>query len=1100
MVIAPTAVLAVGGTTGNVSGTVHDAAGQAVPSVNVTAASGSGSFKATTDARGQFTFLGLPSDTYTFSFEKTNYQPQTVRGVTVQGDSTVSLGTVAISRATETIGRVTARSANSAYQPSVALDTTTLSGQRITQALGVATSNDEAQLLRAAPSVGFDTSGNVAIRGSLASELGYQFDGVNFASPFFDENAAGGQTNGRYQNGYLNGFGAGAGASVQIVSGSGDATQGNIGAGVINIVPPRGTYPPGGLASFTFATPFQQNQIDLDYGIASKSGNISNYVAYDSNTYAFQLAPLNTPAAERDAFYQTSKTKHFDLLDNFFFRFGKNNNQSIQLLYRSLSENQYGNLGGFQGVSLYPYNPVGSAYFDPQGLGAQDGLYDGTQAGLTNFIKSSFASLPYYNGQQFLTQPEQIQTTNSALSKVGYTATLGSSTFLSADYYHLETLQTQEYYSVQGTPPAYSETGGQRVGFDFNVTEQFGTQHTVTVATKYEIAKPRWYALEPTWSAAALSITQAFDPSYQANLSDFAVPVNGSCSAGPDGCYVYQELLAKGLIAANGTIPQIPTVGIDYHNSTFLYWGVGIRDQFQVTPKLKLDYGLREDGASYKFGPQPLGSPTQIYSNPSDLGSAQLTPQFLTPHVIQPRFAFSYQIDPSNTIRGSYGRSVEFAFAQTAGTPFNITNVSPLLYQIPAKDTAATPACGSGFNNLGIKGYTKNPDLVNAGSSSFFKCSNYAQQLFWAQDQVYDAPDYGGSNQPTFSNYDVAYEHQFTKGALAGWGTNLTAYWRRGFNSYQNVLVTSGPPDPVTGQSSASVFQVLPNGNERTFGLELGITTPDRPSGFSGFLSASYLSSYSTQPPASNGNSGLANGNFASDTLTAILLQPLYGTGVYFRSAILPPFEIRVGAAYTTKGGFKINPIFSANSGQPIGVGSQTIATINGPVPIFIPASNFGVATPIGGAKQANQAYNAGRYVDPSLPGSYLAPNIAATRGYNDAPLAGGNLSNPQSNLDLDLEFSFGEAKRNVIGMYVSDILDAHYGTPYYNTKWQPVSTGVGGPQTGQQNTNPSPFSSAYPNYQAGIRDQSPYIGGYTPFSYAYTPGTTFQFYVQRKF
>jgi hypothetical protein len=1097
--MAPTAVLAVGGVTGNVSGVVHDASGAGVQNVSVTAASGSGSYKATTDANGAFNFLGLPSDTYTISFEKTGYQPATLRGVTVQGDSTVSLGTISVSRANSTIGRVTARSANSAYQPSVAIDTTTLSGQRISQALGNATNTDEAQLLRAAPSVGFDTSGNVAIRGSLASELGYQFDGVNFASPFFDENGAGGQVGGRNQNGYLNGFGAGTGGSVQIVSGSGDATQGNIGAGVINIVPPRGTYPPGGIASFTFENPYKLNQYDLDYGIATPSGNLSNYFAYDQSTYGPEIAPFGTSAADANDFYGTSNTKHYDFLDNFFFRFGKNNNQSIQLLYRTITENQYGNEGGYQGVTYFPYNPVSSGYLSPALGGAGLLPANPTQAQIAQVINANFP-LPYYNGQQFLTQPEQIQTTNTALSKVGYNLSLGSSTFIAADFYHLVTQQTQEYYSVQGTAPAYSETGGQRVGFDFNVTEQFGTKHTVTIATKYEVAKPRWFDLAPSNSTSALGITGSYDPPYQAGLSDFAVPnAQGVCPIA-GGCYVYDALLAKGLLPANGQIPQIPTAGIDYHNSTFTDYGVGIRDQWQVTPRLKLDYGLREDGGVYKFGPNIFGSPTQIYSNPSDLGSSQLGPKFLTPNVIQPRFALSFQIDPNDTIRGSYGRSVEFAFAQTAGTPENVSNVNPLLAQIPAKDSAATPACGSGFNNLGVKGYSTNNQIINAGSSQFFQCQNYAQQLFWAIDQVYDAPDYGGVAQPTFSNYDVAYEHQFTQGPLRGWGTNLTAYWRRGFNAYQNVLVTNGPPDPVTGQSSASVFAVQPNGNEKVFGMELGITTPDVPYGFSGFLSASYLASFSTQPPASNGNSGLANTNFASDTLTAILLAPLYGTGTYFRTATLPPFEIRVGGAYTTKGGFKINPIFSANTGNPIGVGSTTIATINGPNPIFIPASNFGVATPIGGSAAANQPFNSGRYVDPALPGSYFAPNIAATRGYNDAPLAGGNLSRPQTNIDLDLEYSFGVAKRNVIGMYVSDILDTHYGTPYYNTKWQPVSTGTGGPQTGQQNTSPDPYSAAYTNYLAGIRDQPSFAGGYTPFSYSYGAGTVFNFYLQRKF
>ena len=89
------------------------------------------------------------------------------------------------------------------------------------------------------------------------------------------------------------------------------------------------------------------------------------------------------------------------------------------------------------------------------------------------------------------------------------------------------------------------------------------------------------------------------------------------------------------------------------------------------------------------------------------------------------------------------------------------------------------------------------------------------------------APDIGGQQPATYNNYDVAWGHQFKN----GFGSKLTAYWRRGFNTYQTVLLNGGPPDPVTGQQTAGSFQERETGVQKTFGLEFLLTTPERPSG-----------------------------------------------------------------------------------------------------------------------------------------------------------------------------------------------------------------------------------------------------------------------------
>ncbi|MBD5654720.1 MAG: TonB-dependent receptor, partial [Candidatus Eremiobacteraeota bacterium] len=239
VLITPTPSLAVGGTTGSLRGQLLDPGSSApVANVAVTATAASGVYKATTDANGRFNLLQIPSDTYVLSFEKQGYESQTVTGVTVLGDATVDLGRVTLSKSLRTIGRVSARAPTSAFQPSQTQDTYTVSGQRITQALGNEYSTNESTLLQSVPGVipTFDTSGGagLSVRGSLATELGYQFDGVPFSAPFFDENGS---------RGFLNNIAGGTGGSLQVVSGAGDATQGNSGGGTINTVAPRGSYP-----------------------------------------------------------------------------------------------------------------------------------------------------------------------------------------------------------------------------------------------------------------------------------------------------------------------------------------------------------------------------------------------------------------------------------------------------------------------------------------------------------------------------------------------------------------------------------------------------------------------------------------------------------------------------------------------------------------------------------------------------------------------------------------------------------------------------------------------------------------------------------------
>ncbi len=147
-------VWAAGGVLGTLRGNVVDqTTGALIGGAVVSVASGSGTFRQTTDARGFFAFVDLPADTYAVGIAARNYEPLVLRGVTVLGDGTQSIGVAKLLRGLRTIGKVSTRNASSAFQPNQTMDETTFQGARIDQALGETDSTNLNQLVLSAPGV-----------------------------------------------------------------------------------------------------------------------------------------------------------------------------------------------------------------------------------------------------------------------------------------------------------------------------------------------------------------------------------------------------------------------------------------------------------------------------------------------------------------------------------------------------------------------------------------------------------------------------------------------------------------------------------------------------------------------------------------------------------------------------------------------------------------------------------------------------------------------------------------------------------------------------------------------------------------------------------
>lgn len=1170
--------LGAGGEAGTLRGSVVDQdSGAPIAAASVTATASSGAFRATTDAHGFFVLLQLPTDTYTMTVAKDGYSPQALSGITVLGDQTQSVGVIKMVPAVKTIGsvHVTARSPASAFQPTQTVDETTFVGKRVDQALGEAGSTNFTNLVLSAPGVIATSPGSlnpISIRGSASVEIGYQFDGVDYRGVFFDENPS---------ENYLNGIGGGRGA-LQVVSGAGDATQGGIGAGVINVVPGRGSYPGSGFLSMDVGSPYYDHSLSFEYGIGTPDGRFSEFFSSRSSRTGPEVAPYGRDSSDAGQYRGTSFTYDDDVLNNFYYRFGKDQDQELQVLLDFIDHRSFAELGGLGESQFYPYNPFSYQQFQNDGNGPGTDFWGCLQPAVCMSDPSQIpiqqlewyqSIIPYLPGVPRyplgttleklpgalpappLTQPEEYLYGPTDFFKFGYKRQLSPKAVLRAFMYNWG---GQLSNNITGTSQAlttgdvlfatgYDPSGGRRIGYQTELDMQPSEKHTLTFVAKFENGYPYWVQLNHgnTWvglesgrsqdlgNYSTFGINQfGMGPPPAINgprIEDWYLPVNpgqpvsstnpcigpaadnGYNPAGATaiGCYLYSWMLANG--KWHGHLPTMPRTGFDYHNTDFQQWGVGVRDQWVPSDKWRVDYGLRVDGQNLKWAPQPFNADL---SDPGDvgLGFATLSNDFLHPMLLEPRISTDFLVNQNNTLRLSWGRSVSFQFGQTSGTPTGEAGIDPIYFQIPAKDNPAAdaytgpavnpnnqpvsggsalgPACGSGWHGPGSNGngnYTPNPFVPFSGAGVlgipgfFFPCQNYAASLYWLFDQTFAAPDLGGSAPPTYNNWDLAWEHQFPH----GWGGKLTAYWRRGYNTHQVVELNSGPPDPVTGQQSVGAFQERESGTEKAFGMELMITTPDRPVGWTGFVTLNYLNELTDSPPVAGSDSLPPTPQF--------LLQ----TNQLWHEAFLSPLSARAGLTYQTKSGWKVNPIFNADRGIPFGIGLDSIGFVNG-VLYHLPTCNLDQCLPYAGPGSPQGPFNSVCYLDPAYPGNYFNPKYFACRGNNEPSLAGGEYTHPRLYSDLDVEYTHGI---HTFGMYVTNVFNNYRGQPTVNNAWQPVATGVAGVQSGQFAGTFPINQDGTPNaaYLGGARDNSLYDQPWLPFPETYVVGRTFRFYYQIK-
>src|SRR5579872_4062346 len=1028
MALSAPSAFAAGGVYGTLSGTVLDSTTRApISGASVTAKSPSNSYSATTDSSGKFSILGVSVDTYMISATAPGHDTVNVPGVTVFGDQTNSVGTISLEPHLATIARVTSRSVSSAYQPTQTTDQYTINQQQITEATGKAYSTNENQALLSVPGVtltnnkGMTGGGTtqVTIRGGAAYEVGYQFDGVPFREPFLSQNAS---------FGLMNGVG-----NVQVVEGAGDATQAGVGAGVINIIPQRGSGPGSGTLDLEVGGPNYNHQLGVTYGFSTPDNRFSEFVSYIGQRYAPYYGYNSTNLSQYGNYFANQLTKNNQILNNFFYKFGKDQSQQLQVLYQNVDNEGFAGTPGCGGVYNQVTNPCAAVYYP------YDNLINGQ---LLNPVSTLFGLAPGQYAQlapltpgtpatnTAVTSPQQNFSNQTRFLKIEYDNNLSSTTYLALRYYNWETLEyTDGSYSfgpwLTGTPGAaqvYNSTGGPTSGVNLDIVHQFGSNLTVTLNGQYNVLKPVWNDNAPGYTG--LSLIGCC--SGLANIPTMADWTPGGA------VYNYFQNTAVTIPAnqcssiavpagfASNCLPRFPDWGINYNNTTFQEYGVGIRFQYNPTDRLRFDLGAREEGqnqhwlgmnnnafaSSTGFACNgtcggALTGPAATINNPFDVANTSWTSSVLNPTELEPRLSVSYEMGSNSSMRFSYGRSAVFADAQTAGTPFGMYGLEPYL-NMPA---VAGSTCG----------WT---------ATTVFPCKTYAQQLYWEGDNL-EAPDAGNGVPAVYNNWDLSFNHLFP----SGYGMRVT-----GFNKVGSNLPTFFLLNPVLG-----IFAVSNQGYNKTTGAEFDFTTPQRPVGLSGFMAMTYQNVLTTTPPFTTAENEVPLVNSAS-----LALHNLY------RAGYVSPFSIDLGAIQNFKNGFSISPQLHFDIGYPYTNGNLIAGTLSNGTFLNVPQVDYGPgitggnSSLVGGSPGAAISTN---YYDPSNPGYAAAPNIAATRGISATAANGGYLShfNVQGNVTFQYKFD-----RNTVGVQLINVFGNGYvgAVPAVNPYYQPVATGLSGPQT----------------------------------------------------
>jgi len=988
------------GTTGTINGTIIDSkTQQPLSGVKVDATSASAHYSSKTDSKGFFAFTGVSPDTYTVSFELQGFQPYSVTGVNVFADSVAQVSE-GLNKSLVTIGRVTARSQVGAYQPKQTQDTYTVNDQQITTNLGKKDATSETNLILTLPGASRDSSGYPVIRGGRENEEGFQYEGIPYTDAFTNQ--------------FVNTLALNGGVGeLQLTPGAGDSSTGNNGTGSLNLISKRGTRPAFGTLSLeTLVFPFT-HQMSFDYGFATPNGRISNYIAYTGSRTASDYGARGTDRTSIGRFYSRQYQTGDDITENFVFKFGRDSNQSLQLFYSNQYFKFFDNGGGIDNLQTRPSDPFALANFK-------------AFTGLSGPSVNSIIGLDPYQleANARLNRVGSVSQPNEAF-KIQYSNNLDASTFLTTKFYRVNSVSTFDRPYLNAGYRFYSSLqGGQQTGVTLDATKQLNSKNLIKAGGAYAFLHPVFNFFDPS-----LGFLAAGGQSNGYEVADFLPASNPDCKGGSPGgtsCGYLTKFFPNGM-------PRVPAF-LETTGTNRSDFSAYLNDTFSPNDKVKLDLGLRVDGASYRFASE---APCNAYSstgvsldttnqclfaaNGFDAkGNPHVTidSQAKNPLVLEPRAAIAIQLSKNDAIRASYGRSTELAFLS------QIDNVVSRQYYQPFRGIPS-------YNNfLDPNGAPIGGNAMICGLTQDRACIDYADQLYW-ENQNFSGVPLQPAKPETFNNYDFSYSHQFKSNV----SVKITPFYRRGYDA---VVQSASLRTDKTGNVILNQFGVpLLNpslttnlGINRTTGVEFYLTK-DAAYGLSGSLSATYINELTNVPPLTG-----------SEDFFPTIPPASLALGNTYRVGFLSPFQATLAVQYKTRSGLRFNPVISYIRGYPIGAGTITQRFVNGKAYDVL---NTNVTSPSG-------SVGTQQYVDPQNPGSFLKANIAATRGGAFGASPGSILSLPNINTNVTLEYSAPNS-RSTFGVLVTNLFGNVYNgstnPPVLNNRYQPVANGIAGPLTG---------------------------------------------------
>jgi hypothetical protein len=1060
LLLVQTCAPAFAGTTGILSGTATDSATQApLAGVQVVAQAPTGRYTATTDGKGFYSMTGVAPDTYDVTFTIANYEPVSIPGQNVFADLTTNVSTSLV-KSLRTIAHVTSRSAGGAFQPNQTVNTYSVTQHQVQTIMGTSLNLAESTLITSLPGGSADTSGYPVIRGGRENEENFEFEGIPYTDAF---------TNQFTNSLSVPGLGL---QSAQLTPGLGNASQDNYGTGTFNLIAKRGAYPGFATGQFAVGAPAFRHQANAEWGFASPNGRISAYMAISDNNQNSAYNTISTNCLTLGTCFSRLYQFKREFLGNLVYKFGNNNNQALQFFTDLANNSFFTGYGGFNNFNNLCYAtcdpftlqqmlnfsglpiPALNATTCPTALACQ-----GFTVNQTAGVKFVQGLLNLYPGQtspvealgQTNVRPQTNYQPNYAF-KLGYIWNINNSSVLEAMAYSLNAVVTFDLPLAGGYGSFDADRqqlqGGKTAGYKMDFTKQMSDKNLLKVGGEFKYLRPVFDAPSNDFGF----INQMFSNGEQ---FDFATPAQ-CATIGFGGCgYIYSGPYIAGFSAP--TSPQ--TIPNAYENTSIERhdWAAYIDDTWSPNDKLKLEGGIRFDGANYSYpnaaidpatctslylptyqtdanghaitfpSTQKAGlTPPQVtYTNPKT-GLLETTapgncvaatfPQFTNqarrPIIPEPIFAATYRLGANDSLRASWGRSVEF----------------PTLALV---DVTTNPNYFGGPNGqfFGLPGYGTTCGILNDT-----RCANYAEQLYWNNATNFNGVPLQPVRPTVFVNADFSWEHQFTRGFMNGVSFKVTPWYRKAQDETASVAtpkIVGGIPltNPITGALIFNPSVANNLGKNQADGVELQFTK-EQTYGFSGQVSFTYQNEMSSVIPTSS----------SEDFFPAIPAQSVLLGNIY-RVGFLSPFVASFDLSYQTHNGWRISPQTQWNIGYPISPGLITSAFVNGQ-PFNIPFTN---------ACPGCSTTGTGQYVDPMNPGSFFAPNVAANRGIPMSAANGGKLSHPSSNTNLTIEYN--APKTWTAGVEVFNLFGALYGGPSLNGRWQPLANGIGGPLTGMNAT-----------------------------------------------